>query len=154
MLFKNILRTISKKPLQFLALMTLITMSSFTYVTLSTGIASVQYFLDDYTSQTNQEDFLVVLSAPSEQAIRAMLTKQGVESVDLIGKSKSEMMRSYEYSLVDYYEDKVEALSEKFNATIEGRFYRDVIDDSREVSHTFRFIKHGYFIISLWQGSL
>lgn len=141
MLFKNILRTISKKPLQFLALMTLITMSSFTYVTLSTGIASVQYFLDDYTSQTNQEDFLVVLSAPSEQAIRAMLTKQGVESVDLIGKSKSEMMRSYEYSLVDYYEDKVEALSEKFNATIEGRFYRDVIDDSREVSHTFRFIK-------------
>lgn len=137
MLFKNILRTISQKPLQFLALMTLITMSSFTYVTLSTGISSVQYFLDDYTSQTNQEDFLVVLSAPNEQAIRSMISKQGVEAVDLIGKSKSEMMTTYEYSLVDYYEDKVEALSKRFNATMEGRFYRDVIDEN----NTFRFIK-------------
>lgn len=141
MLFKNILRTISQKPLQFFALMILITMSSFTYVTLYTGISSVEYFLDGYTSQTNQEDFLVVLSAPNEQSIRAMIAKQGVGMGDLVGKSKTEMMKTYEYNLVDYYEDKIDALSKRFNATIEGRFYRDVIDESSEISNTFRFIK-------------
>lgn len=141
MLFKNILRTISQKPLQFFALMILITMSSFTYVTLYTGISSVEYFLDEYTSQTNQEDFLVVLTAPNEQAIRAMIAKQGVGMEDLVGKSKTEMMKTYEYNLVDYYEDKIDALSKRFNATIEGRFYRDVIDESNEISNTFRFIK-------------
>lgn len=141
MLFKNIIRTIKQKPLQFFALMILITMSSFTYVTLETAISSVSYFLDDYTSKTNQEDFLVVLSSPTEQAIRSMITKQGIDPTELVDMSKTDMMKTYEYSLVDYYEDKVEALGKRFNATIEGRFYRDVIESTDDGSYTYRFIK-------------
>ena len=137
MLFKDILRTIRQKPLQFFALMILIAMSSFTYVSLETAISSVSYFLNDYTAKTNQEDFLVVFSTPTEQAIRSMLNKQGVDLLDLVDLDKAEMMKQYEYGLVDYYEDKVTDLGEQFNATIEGRFYRDVVDENG----TYRFVK-------------
>ena len=137
MLFKDILRTIKQKPLQFFALMILIAMSSFTYVSLETAISSVSYFLNDYTAKTNQEDFLVVFSTPTEQAIRSMLNKQGVDLLDLVDLDKAEMMKQYEYGLVDYYEDKVTDLGEQFNATIEGRFYRDVVDENG----TYRFVK-------------
>ena len=137
MLFKDILRTIRQKPLQFFALMILISMSSFTYVSLETAISSVSYFLNDYTAKTNQEDFLVVFSTPTEQAIRSMLNKQGVDLLDLVDLDKAEMMKQYEYGLVDYYEDKVTDLGEQFNATIEGRFYRDVVDENG----TYRFVK-------------
>ena len=141
MIFKNVLRTIQQKPLQFFLLMILIMMSSFTYVSLETAISSVSYFLDDYASKTNQEDFLVVLSSPTEQAIRSMIAQKGVSVSELANLSKSEMMKQYEYSLVDYYEDKVAALGERFNATIEGRFYRDVVQETDDGTYTYRVVK-------------
>lgn len=66
---------------------------------------------------------------------------KGVSVSELANLSKSEMMKQYEYSLVDYYEDKVAALGERFNATIEGRFYRDVVQETDDGTYTYRVVK-------------
>ena len=72
MLSKNLLRTIRQKPFQFLSIVALIMMASFIYVALQGSISSVSYFLTDYTKKMNQENFLVVLSATTNNDNKEM----------------------------------------------------------------------------------
>ena len=88
MLSKNILRTIRQKPFQFLSIVALVMMASFIYVSLQGAIASVSYFLTDYTQVTNQEDFFVVLSAPNTEDIRQMIARKGVSVSALADQSQ------------------------------------------------------------------
>ena len=122
MLSKNILRTIRQKPFQFLSIVILVTMASFIYVSLQGAIASVSYFLTDYTKATNQEDFFVVLSVPSTDDIRQMIARKGVSISALANQSKTQLMQEYEYTLIDYYNDQIDVLSEEYDAPFEGRF--------------------------------
>lgn len=141
MLSKNILRTIRQKPFQFLSIVALVTLASFIYVSLQGAIASVSYFLTDYTQSTNQEDFFVVLSAPSTEDIRQMIARKGVSVSALADQSKSQLMKEYEYTLIDYYDDKINFLSEEYNATFEGRFYRDIVTEINGKTYDYRLIK-------------
>lgn len=141
MLSKNILRTIRQKPFQFLSIVILVTMASFIYVSLQGAIASVSYFLTDYTQATNQEDFFVVLSVPSTDDIRQMIARKGVSISALANQSKTQLMQEYEYTLIDYYNDQIDVLSEEYDATFEGRFYRDVITEISGKTYNYRLIK-------------
>ncbi len=141
MLSKNILRTIRQKPFQFLSIITLVTMASFIYVALQGSISSVSYFLTDYTKKTNQEDFFVILSAPTTNDIREMISKQGVSVSSMLDQSKTQLMKEHEYTLIDYYNDQIETLSENFDVTLEGRFYRDVITEVNGKTYDYRVIK-------------
>lgn len=141
MLSKNILRTIHQKPFQFLSIVALVTMASFIYVSLQGAIASVSYFLTDYTQVTNQEDFFVVLSAPNTEDIRQMIARKGVSVSALAGQSKSQLMKEYEYTLIDYYDDQIDFLSEEYDATFEGRFYRDIVTETNGKTYDYRLIK-------------
>lgn len=141
MLSRNILRTIRQKPFQFLSIITLVTMASFIYVALQGSISSVSYFLTDYTKKTNQEDFFVILSAPTTNDIREMISKQGVSVSSMLDQSKTQLMKEHEYTLIDYYNDQIEILSEQFDVTLEGRFYRDVITEVNGKTYDYRVIK-------------
>lgn len=141
MLSKNILRTIRQKPFQFLSIVALIAMASFIYVALQGSISSVSYFLEDYTQKTNQEDFFVVLSAPTTNDIKEMISRKGVSVSVLVDQSKSQLMKEYEYTLIDYYNDQLEILSDQFDVTFEGRFYRDVITEINGQTYDYRVIK-------------
>lgn len=140
MLSKNMLRTIKQKPFQFLSIVALVTMASFIYVALQGSIASVSHFLTEYTNSTKQEDFFVVLSAPTTKDIREMITKQGVSVAAISNQSKTQLMRDYEYTLVDYYEDQINDLSQQFDVTLEGRFYRDVVTEINDKTYNYRVI--------------
>lgn len=74
----------------------------------------------------NQEDFFVVLSAPTTNDIKEMISRKGISVSALADQSKSQLMKEYEYTLIDYYDDQLEILSNEFDVTFEGRFYRDV----------------------------
>lgn len=141
MLSKNILRTIRQKPFQFLSIVALIAMASFIYVALQGSISSVSYFLADYTQKTNQEDFFVVLSTPTTNDIKEMISRKGVSVSVLADQSKSQLMKEYEYTLIDYYNDQLEILSDQFDVTFEGRFYRDVITEINGQTYDYRVIK-------------
>lgn len=141
MLSKNILRTIRQKPFQFLSIVALVMMASFIYVSLQGAIASVSYFLTDYTQVTNQEDFFVVLSAPNTEDIRQMIARKGVSVSALADQSKSQLMKEYEYTLIDYYDDQIDFLSEEYDATFEGRFYRDIVTETNGKTYDYRLIK-------------
>ncbi|MDE5977724.1 MAG: ABC transporter permease [Turicibacter sp.] len=141
MLSKNILRTIRQKPFQFLSLVALVTMASFIYVALQGSIASVSYFLTDYAKHTNQEDFFVVLSSPTTEDIKEMMASRGISVTAMANQSKSQLMTEYEYDLVDYYNDRVALLEQQFDATFEGRFYRDVITKTEDQTITYRVIQ-------------
>ena len=116
-------------------------LSSFIYVTLEGATSSIQYFLDEYTETTNQEDFFMVLTVPTEQDIRNMLELRGVSVANFQQYSKNQLMQAKDYSLVDYYRDLTEKISNKFNVTFDGRFYRDVVDNINNQTHTFRFTR-------------
>ena len=141
MLSKNMLRTIHQKPFQFLSIVALVTMASFIYVALQGSIASVSHFLTEYSNSTKQEDFFVVLSAPKTKDIREMIAKQGISVAAISNQSKSQLMKDYEYTLVDYYEDQITDLSQAFDATLEGRFYRDVVTEINNETYNYRVIK-------------
>lgn len=141
MLSKNMLRTIHQKPFQFLSIVALVTMASFIYVALQGSIASVSHFLTEYSNSTKQEDFFVVLSAPKTKDIREMIAKQGISVAAISNQSKSQLMKDYEYTLVDYYEDQITDLSQAFDATLEGRFYRDVVTEIDDKTYNYRVIK-------------
>lgn len=141
MLSKNLLRTIRQKPFQFLSIVALIMMASFIYVALQGSISSVSYFLTDYTQKMNQEDFFVVLSAPTTNDIKEMISRNGISVSALADQSKSQLMKEYEYTLIDYYDDQLEILSNEFDVTFEGRFYRDVITEVNGQTYDYRVIK-------------
>ena len=141
MLSKNLLRTIRQKPFQFLSIVALIMMASFIYVALQGSISSVSYFLTDYTQKMNQEDFFVVLSAPTTNDIKEMISRKGISVSALADQSKSQLMKEYEYTLIDYYDDQLEILSNEFDVTFEGRFYRDVITEVNGQTYDYRVIK-------------
>ena len=141
MLSKNLLRTIRQKPFQFLSIVALIMMASFIYVALQGSISSVSYFLTDYTQKMNQEDFFVVLSAPTTNDIKEMISRKGISVSALADHSKSQLMKEYEYTLIDYYDDQLEILSNEFDVTFEGRFYRDVITEVNGQTYDYRVIK-------------
>ena len=146
MLSKNILRTIRQKPFQFLSIVALVMMASFIYVSLQGAIASVSYFLTYYTQVTNQEDFFVVLSAPNTEDIRQMIARKGVSVSALADQSKSQLMKEYEYTLIDYYDDQIDFLSEEYDATFEGRFYRDIVTETNGKTYDYRLIKQTDFV--------
>ena len=89
-------------------------LSAFTYVTLEGATAAIDHSLVNFTRETKQEDFLLVLSPPAAR----------------VGSP-----------LIDYYENLIQRIAEEFNATIAGRFYRDVIHIADESTYTFRFIR-------------
>ncbi|MCL1949864.1 MAG: FtsX-like permease family protein [Turicibacter sp.] len=120
-LIKNGLRCALKKPVQFLSLVFFMLLSSFIFVSLEGATSSVQYFVDDFTNQTLQEDFFIVLSPPNMEQRR--------------------MMQAKDRNLVQFYESIIEKLEEEFNATFDGRFFRDVVVDDGNRAHTFRFIR-------------
>ena len=141
MLSKNLLRTIRQKPFQFLSIVALIMMASFIYVALQDlDLSSVSYFLADYTQKTNQEDFFVVLFTTTND-IKEMISRKGISVSALADQSKSQLMKEYEYTLIDYYNDQLEILSNEFDVTFEGRFYRDVITEVNGQTYDYRVIK-------------
>ncbi|MGL4374284.1 MAG: FtsX-like permease family protein [Turicibacter sp.] len=141
MLFKNIIRTIWTKPVQFFSLVVLIAMSSLTYVSLHNAINSLDYFLNDYANTMKQEDFLVVLDPPNDASVKELIQKKGISPLEMIDKTTDQLIKTYEYDLVDYYTGTVERLEAEYGATIEGRFYRDIVADQGDKSNTYRVIK-------------
>ncbi len=141
MLYKNILRTIKLKPLQFCSLILIIAMSSFSYVTLQNAIHSLDYFLDAYTEKTKQEDFLLVFNPPSQQDLVEIMNEQDINLEKV--------------SLIDYYDYKSNELELKYDVTMEGRFYKDVFTEG-DITHTYRFIKATQFVnkTELVEGAL
>ena len=89
----------------------------------------------------NQEDFFVVLSAPTTNDIKEMISRKGISVSALADQSKSQLMKEYEYTLIDYYDDQLEILSNEFDVTFEGRFYRDVITEVNGQTYDYRVIK-------------
>ena len=65
----------------------------------------------------NQEDFFVVLSAPTTNDIKEMISRKGISVSALADHSKSQLMKEYEYTLIDYYDDQLEILSNEFDVT-------------------------------------
>ena len=89
----------------------------------------------------NQEDFFVVVSAPTTNDIKEMISRKGISVSALADQSKSQLMKEYEYTLIDYYNDQLEILSDEFDVTFEGRFYRDVITEVDGQTYDYRVIK-------------
>lgn len=137
MLSKNSMRFIRLKPFQFLSIVTLIAMASFIYVCLQGSIDSVTYFLNDYTHQTRQEDFFVVLSAPSKEDLNKLNRSKREDTSVFLNQLSSQKKTLQNYSLIDYYNLQIESLAEEFDVTLEGRFYRDVVNDVD--GNTFRY---------------
>ena len=50
-------------------------------------------------------------------------------------------MKEYEYTLIDYYDDQIDFLSEEYDATFEGRFYRDIVTETNGKTYDYRLIK-------------
>ena len=121
-------------------------LSSFIYVTLEGATSSIKYFLNEYTQVTNQEDFFMVLNMPTEQDIRAMLEHRGVSVANFEHYSKNRLMQLKDYSLIDYYMDLIEKISNEFNVTLDGRFYRDIIYDINNQTHSFRFTRKTNYV--------
>lgn len=119
-LVKNGFKSALQKPLQFLSLVLFMMLSSFVFVALEGATSSVRYFVDDFTSQTLQEDFFIVLSAPDMEQRR--------------------MMQEQNLNLVEFYETIIAKLDQQFNAAFDGRFFRDVVVDDGTRATTFRFI--------------
>lgn len=120
-LLKNGFKSALKKPVQFLSLVLFMMLSSFIFVSLEGATSSVRYFVDDFTRETLQEDFFIVLSPPDNQ--------------------QRQMMQRENLSLVEFYELVIQELDERFNATFDGRFFRDVVVDDGNRASTFRFIR-------------
>ena len=59
MLYKNVLKTLSKKWMQLLAIAVIIVMSSLTYTMMFYGISGIEVPTEDYLETSNQEDFAV-----------------------------------------------------------------------------------------------
>lgn len=137
MLSKNSMRFIRLKPFQFLSIVTFIAMASFIYVCLQGSIDSVTYFLNDYTHQTRQEDFFVVLSAPSKEDLNKLNRSKREDTSVFLNQLSSQKKTLQNYSLIDYYNLQIESLAEEFDVTLEGRFYRDVVNDVD--GNTFRY---------------
>lgn len=145
MLIKNNLRGVFKKPIQTLLLVFLIIMSAFISVTLQGSTASIESFLEEYTDMTKQEDFFVILAVPTKEELLAMLESKGEDITDSRHRSKAQIMRKHHYFLIDYYSDVVTKISEEFNATLDGRFYRDIIEIKEDdEAHIFRLVKPTY----------
>lgn len=59
MLYKNVLKTLSKKWMQLLAIAVIIVMSSLTYTMMFYGISGIEVPTEEYLETSNQEDFAV-----------------------------------------------------------------------------------------------
>ena len=140
MLSKNILRSIRLKPFQFLSIVVLIAMASFMYVTLQGAIDSVHYFLTDYTTKTNQEDFFVVLSPPSQTDLKKLAANKDKSASVFFQQSSIKKTNQESYTLIDYYEHQIALLSERFDVTFEGRFYRDIVSEMNDETVRYRVI--------------
>lgn len=140
MLSKNILRSIRLKPFQFLSIVVLIAMASFMYVTLQGAIDSVHYFLTDYTTKTNQEDFFVVLSPPSQTDLKKLAANKDKSASVFFQQSSIKKTNQDSYTLIDYYEHQITLLSEQFDVTFEGRFYRDIVTERNDETVRYRVI--------------
>jgi len=121
MLLQNGFKSALQKPVQFLSLVLFMMLSSFIFVSLEGATSSVRYFVDDFTRGTLQEDFFIVLSPPTGEQRR--------------------MMQEQNLNLVEFYELVIADLDERFNATFDGRFFRDVVVDDGNRATTFRFIR-------------
>ena len=124
MIYKNILRTIKTKPLQFLALVLIMMMSSFTYVSLQNSVTALKTYLNEYTNTTQQEDFFLVFTPPSQSELITLLSEENYDGMNV----------------VDYYEYQSDVLEQNYDVTMEGRFHKDLIEE-KDVTHTYRFIK-------------
>ena len=145
MLVKNNLRGVFKKPVQTLLLVFLMMMSTFITVTLQGSTGSIQSFLDEYTSLTSQEDFFVVLTLPTKDDLLTKLELRGVDVSNSSRDSKAQIMRKHQYFLTDYYSDIADEVTNEFNVTLDGRFYRDVVElKADDEAHIFRFVKPTY----------
>ena len=135
-LLKNGLRSARHKPLQFLSLVLFMMLSSFIFVSLEGATSSVRYFVDDFTGATLQEDFFIVLSPPTPAQRQEMAAK--------------------EMTMVEFYETVIQQLETEFNATLDGRFFRDVMVDDGDRLTTFRFIRgtHSVNLTYLISGHL
>ena len=140
MLSKNILRSIRLKPFQFLSIVVLIAMASFMYVTLQGAIDSVRYFLTDYTTQTNQEDFFVILSPPTQTDLKELAASKDESASVFSHQSSLKKTNQESYTLIDYYEHQIALLSERFDVTFEGRFYRDIVSEMNDETVRYRVI--------------
>lgn len=140
MLSKNILKSIRLKPFQFLSIVVLIAMASFMYVTLQGAIDSVRYFLTDYTTQTNQEDFFVVLSPPTQTDLKELAASKDESASVFSHQSSLKKTNQESYTLIDYYEHQIALLSERFDVTFEGRFYRDIVSEMNDETVRYRVI--------------
>ncbi|WP_214825591.1 ABC transporter permease [Exiguobacterium algae] len=140
MLYKNVLKTLSKKWMQLLAIAVIIVMSSLTYTMMFYGISGIEVPTEEYLDESNQEDFAVeMLNRVTEEELKdpelAALAASGIFTLDAI---KQADMATFERLI----NQRIDAVSDQMpEATLELREFKSVTYSFDEAEHRGLILK-------------
>ncbi len=137
MIYKHVLRTFAKKKLTLFLLGIVIMLSSFVYVALHMGAATIEKATEAYFDDYNQEDFVFEMSpyiTPKEHQL----------DLEHCVIQAPTMPALYQQDKACYYElidQRITALKTLEAITLEARFFKDITSVQNDHTHRFRLMQ-------------
>ncbi len=138
MLFKNVIRDFKKRFVQVILLGIIVVLSSFVYVVIAYSVGALKGPTEEYFEEYRQEEFNVTINNQILEHEYDLITYQGLESINTLSDLYHQSQNDFD-ALID---NRIDDFYNSYDSVIlEARLYKDLVVNTSETQHTFRFLK-------------